>query len=390
MKKIISLLLIIAMLFSISACKRSDTDDDVAVAVGESDKAESKTEEQENTEDDVPASPQNQDDTQAEENKTESEKPVQQENKTETQESLQEENKTETQEPSQEEDKTEAETPAHQQATTLKYPELQELNKQLQREFALEGKNYPTDVYLSEYLPLKEGLVTKKSKGDGTYYYQAQKDFVTKEPITEQMIEAAKEYPYGENEVFNPDNSRLVNHIPSSEEGFLMYNRDDYDSPLAYVEEFIKNDYVIKGHFEQSYGTAYAYYDVDGMSVSNRCNYKTNEYTLHNFVIEKVYTDNCEYKAGDVIEIAFPGTVLQAINGFYRATATRGQYTYKNFNNATLEERTFILSVMPKNEQSIYRDIVRVSNIRQNVYEQVPDRDDEDDVLSREILEKYK
>ena len=76
MKKIISLLLIIAMLFSISACKRSDTDDDVAVAVGENDKAESSPEEQENTEDDVPASPQNQDDTQAEENKTESEKVI--------------------------------------------------------------------------------------------------------------------------------------------------------------------------------------------------------------------------------------------------------------------------------------------------------------------------
>ena len=326
MKKIAALLLIMAMLITVSACKRVDTEDDaVVIAGGEGDKAESVPEEQEK------------------ETESEAFAPAQKQEQDSTQETLeQDENKEE---------------------------------KPLQEE--------------PDYLPLKEGYVTKQTTADGTVY-RAQSDFIIKEPITEQMVKAAVKYQYGENESLDPDNRYLTNRIPYDNAGFPIHSREDFDSILAYVEELTKNDYVVKGHFEQSYGTSYTYNEVDRVPEGSRCNYKTTGYTIFNFVIETVYSENCEYKAGDVIEIALPGTVYQGADGIYRATAARGEYAYHHFKNATLEERTFILSVTPKNEQSMYRDIIRVSNIQQNVYEQIPEIDNDYCNLSREILAKYK
>ena len=366
MKKIISLLLILVMLISFSACKRAPanaSDQEIAVAGGESDKvSESKPEEQE------------------------------QEVQTPTENTEQKDTQTPTESTAQKQEKNDAEAqkPVEQTPTvTLKYPELQALNQQLQKEFGLENKGYPTDVYLQEYLPLKLGHVKKETYENKTSYYKATKNFVTKEPITEQMLEAASKYPYGEREEFHFNNSSLGNIIPSDQSGFLIYNRDDYDSVLSYVEEFIKDDCIVKGYFKQSYGTACVYYNVENRLSSTRCNYKTDEFTIYDFVIEKIYTDNCEYKVGDVIEIAFPGTVMQDVTGFYRATATRGDFSYNNFKNASLEDRTFIISFKPKNEDSKFGNILRLSNIRQNVYQNIPDIDNDDYKLSREILAKY-
>jgi len=373
MKKIISLLLILVMLISFCACEHT-SDEEIAIAGGESDKISEITPEQEQTQE-------VQTPTENTEQKQEAQTPTDNtETKQEPNENIQK----------QEQTKTEAQKPVEEQpAAALKYPELQELNQQLQKEFGLEGKGYPTDVYLQEYLPLKLGYVTKETNENNVCYYRATKDFITKEPITEQMIEAAREYPYDEYEIYRHNCHKLGNYIPGEYDGYQIYNRKDFDSMLSYIEKLTENDFIVKGHFEPSYGTAYSYYEAKNSSSGS--NIYPNEYTLHNFVIEKIYTDNCEYKVGDTIEVATRGTVSQSVNGFYNAASATGglDYRYVNFKNASLEERTFILSVRPKAKEGKYSDIHRLSNIRQNVYEDIPDIDNDRHNLSREILAKY-
>ena len=370
MKKIICLLLAILMFISFSACKRApDTtgDEEVAVAGGESEKI---TEEDQKKETQSPAENSEQTDNQ------QPEKETQKQQVTET-------NKEQI-------TNTETKKPIEQEVPTLKYPEFQELNKQLQKEFNLEGKGYPTDVYLQEYLPLKLGHVTKKTKEDGTCFYNAQKDFITKEPITEQMIEAASKYPYGEYEIFDADYHKLRNYLPGEYDGFQMYSRDDFDSMLSYMEKLTEGDFIVKGHFEQSYGTSWIYHNT-GYQGFTYNNYTEDAYTIHNFVIEKIYTDNCEYKVGDTIEVATYGTVSQSVDGFYKAASSTGgsDYRYINFKNASLEERTFVLSVTPKAKEGKYSDIFRIGYIQQNVYENIEYGDEDKNTLAKEILAKY-
>ena len=208
-------------------------------------------------------------------------------------------------------------------------------------------------------------------------------------PITEQMVEAAAEYPYGRYEYFDAGFCKLRNVILSKAS---TYDEKEYKNILEYTENFLSDEtFVIRGHFEPSYGTAYAYYNVDE-KVTDAFNYNIDQFTLHNFVIEKVYTDNCEYKVGDIIEIGIEGTVMQQYDGFYSAASYTGGslYRYVNFKNATLEERTFVLSVKPKNKAGKYSDIMRLDLIRQNVYENIPDDKSDENNLKREILAKYK
>ena len=383
MKKIMYLLMILTLLVTFSACKRSPgTTGQEEVAVAGS-KNENLSEEQQDTQTPTESPKQEQAETKDTPKQEQVEtKDTQKEEQAETKDTQKEEQSSD----------VKVEQPAEQEGLQLKYPQSQELNKQLQKEFGLEGKNYPTDVYLAEYLPLKLGFVTKEID-QGTPFYKATKDFVAKEPITKEMVEAASQYPYGQYDIFDDNYHILRNYIPSEYDGFQMYNRDDFDSMLSYMEKLVEGDYIIKGHFEQSYGTAYAYYNAQESRIPlTHSNYTTDEYTIHNFVIDKVYTDNCELKAGQTIEVATYGTVLQAPDGFYKAASSTGgsSYRYVNFKNASLEERTFVLSVTPKAKEGKYSDIMRISNIRQNVYENISDDQSDENNLKREILAKYK
>jgi len=264
------------------------------------------------------------------------------------------------------------------------------------------GNYFSQDVYVSEYLPLKSGYVTKEYNNYGNFYYTAENDFATREPITEKMIEAAKKYPYKEvYDSYISDEFRIgapTDYKPecymSRSVEFPAHNPKDYDSMLDCLEAYLDDDtFIVRGHFEQGYGIAYAEYTVD--SEKSRFNYKINPYTIYNFVIDKVYDENCRYKAGDIVEVGLGGTILQNYDGFYcgmyKGYWTTSPQSYTNFNEKTLKERTYVLSLKPPSKEN-RPDVFTVDHICQNVYdtEAVYDFDEYHiKITAKEILEKY-
>lgn len=373
MKKTISILLVFVLLLSFSSCNKR-VDDDTATL-----------------------------------NKEESKAPIEQEvseKVPEKSDKLSEDNLVSVPFPQEENKPTLPETDNKEQAADvpLRYPELQQLNKELRNNLWANDK-FPTDVYVAEYLPLKLGYVTKEYNDYGNFFYRTKKEFVTKEPITEQMIEASKEYPYDEMGTFYLSSLLKINppddfvpkcNMPRNDrEAFYLCQPEKYNSNIEYFESWLADDtFVVKGHFEAGYGTAYVEYALDSYEKTS-FNYIIDPYTVHNFVIEKVYTENCGYKEGDIVEVGLGGTIMQNYDGFYCSINTGVGFTsyngYTNFKDKSLEQRTFVLSLQPASVGN-RPDVLTIDYLCQNVYDTETVYDFDAFALTitaKEILEKY-
>ena len=279
----------------------------------------------------------------------------------------------------------------------------------------------PVGVYTAEYLPEKLGYVKKQTNNGTTFYYNAVKDFETREPITEQMIDAAKKYgqspyfdytkwqryknlidsfPYLPINTLNENSTRGCYVIREHPNADWFGNPEKYSTDLEYLESWFDDDtFVVKGHFEDSYGDSYARYSVNDNG-RYYFNYEIEPYTVYNFVIDKVYDENSKYKAGDVIEVGLEGTIMQGYDGFYcsvsspnvRSTST---LEYVSFKGKTLEQRTFIISLKPPSVNNRPDGIFTVDYLCHNAYDTEtvytfsnkafgPEK-----VTAKEILEKY-
>lgn len=239
---------------------------------------------------------------------------------------------------------------------------------------AKNNENNSSDTYKEEFLPITLGYVERIAKDDGSMFYKAESEFSTRQDLTERIISASLQYP-----------TELSSEIDTANVKLEMHYNDEEN--LQQLEESLNNNSVIvKGHFEQKYPTSICNYSLlPGGRELTSCNFKRRDFTGYKFVIDKIYTKNSTHKKGDTIEVTTDGAIVQDFDGyFYPAYSSPGYFA--NFKDASLEQRTYVLSFFYSENLGVYR----IDGLCQNAYEKVTDSSgDAKTQIAYDILQKY-
>ena len=102
--------------------------------------------------------------------------------------------------------------------------------------------------------------------------------------------------------------------------------------------------------------------------------------------MDKLYTSGGDFAVGDIIPVAFGGTIVQLTDKTYFAAI--GQHRYMDFSQKNLEERTFILALRLSDFEN-YNGYY-IGPIFQKAYEDVQDNTgDKYKQIAYDILQKY-
>ncbi|GEM_PF-4412384 len=354
MKRKIALLIIAVMMISLSSCKRKPQGD-VSVAPGAAPETSenAETKEAENNADTEKENTVKDDDTEEPDTKQESPDNSALINKEDDLLSKQESVKTNN--------------------DTIKNTEISHEDQNL--------NEMPQDsqIELEQYMPYVWGYVDANEE-NGQIKYSAKKNKFTIEfPITKGIRDKAwADMAEDRQRDYFADFTMIPN---------VMYDKN-FQNLDEIEESMAKDEYVIvRGSFQPEYGTSVSNYEKIGFGTYPDFDYHCyNSFTRYNFKVDKLYTSGGDFAVGDIIPVAFGGTIVQLTDKTYFAAI--GQHRYMDFSQKNLEERTFILALRLSDFEN-YNGYY-IGPIFQKAYEDVQDNTgDKYKQIAYDILQKY-
>ncbi len=248
-----------------------------------------------------------------------------------------------------------------------------------QKDQDLKDLHQVSQTELEQYMPYVWGYVDAIEE-NGQIKYSAKKNKFTIEfPITKEIRDKAWTDMAEERQ---RDYFADFTMIPNIMYDKNFQNLDEIENSMA-EDEYA----IVRGSFQPEYGTSVSNYEKIGFGTYPDFDYhRYNSFTRYNFKVDKLYTSGCDFAVGDIIPVAFGGTIVQLTDKTYFAAI--GQHRYMDFSQKNLEERTFILALRLSDFED-YKGYY-IGPIFQKAYEDVQDNTgDKYKQIAYDILQKY-
>ena len=248
-----------------------------------------------------------------------------------------------------------------------------------QKDQDLKDLHQVSQTELEQYMPYVWGYVDAIEE-NGQIKYSAKKNKFTIEfPITKEIRDKAWTDMAEERQ---RDYFADFAMIPNIMYDKNFQNLDEIENSMA-EDEYA----IVRGSFQPEYGTSVSNYEKIGFGTYPDFDYhRYNSFTRYNFKVDKLYTSGCDFTVGDIIPVAFGGTIVQLTDKTYFAAI--GQHRYMDFSQKNLEERTFILALRLSDFED-YKGYY-IGPIFQKAYEDVQDNTgDKYKQIAYDILQKY-
>lgn len=224
------------------------------------------------------------------------------------------------------------------------------------------------------YLPIALGYVEVVEENGEKKYIAKQDKFTIEFPITIDICKKA--WKDTNNEYFI-----LKSFLCKSNMNF------GYTKSLDELESFLPFDeyVIVRGEFFPECGTSVVEYEKQEIIEGGCMGYHpVNSFTRYNFKVDKIYTPCDKFSVGETISVINSGTISQQPNGTHIASTK-----YFEFTGLDLEKRTFVMA-LKKDDFEKHNGYLINHNIFMNAYENVENNTgDQNKQIAYDILQKY-